>query len=169
MRKRGGVAGLIAGLKPPSPVRDGIGVIVCSLLLASVLFALPGSAQTSKHTSIGSRFLSGQSAESGSIDAQDSMGRSPSVDPMRREIREKQIRELRKQRYSQVVANTEELLRLATELNAEVSASRNTTLTADQLRTLARIEKLARNVKEGMVSPVPAEQTPASTPAIPLP
>jgi hypothetical protein len=150
---------------------DGLsGSLLCCLLLASILLTLPGSAQlTSKLTPKGSRLLGEQSAQSGIGDAEDSTGRSPSMDSWHREMKEKQTRELRKQRYAQVVSNTEELLRLATELNAEVSASGTGSLTAGQLRTLARIEKLARNVKEGMVRPVPAEQTPASTPVIALP
>jgi len=164
----------MAGMKsqPQMPGNRLSGSLFCCLLLAFILFALHGSAQTSTHTSKGSRFLSGQgaSSQSGSIDSQDGMGRSSSADPLSREIREKQIRELRQQRYSQVVANTEELLRLATELNAEVSASKSSTLTSAQLRKLARIEKLAHSVKETMARPVPVDtQTPAGTPVVVLP
>jgi hypothetical protein len=138
-------------MKLPVPVWTGRGAIARSLLLLYFLLALSAGAQ------------------SGSYDAADIPGSSPQIDAMHREIKERQMRELRKQRYAQMVANTEELLRLTTELNAEVSASKSTRLTGDQLRTLARIEKLARNVKDGMVSPVPSETPQLSTPVITLP
>ena len=160
MRKRWARTEWIGGTRPSFPLRVGV---VCGLLLTCLLLALPAGAQTSK----GSSFLS---AQSGSMDAEDSIsGNSPPMDAMHRELKEKQARELRKQRYAQVVSNTEELLRLATELNAEVSASKSTKLTGSQLRTLARIEKLARNVKDGMATPVAAETQRSITPAIGFP
>jgi len=45
------------------------------------------------------------------------------------------------------------LLKLANELNAEISANPEA-LTPDQLRKLATIEKLAHSVKEKMSTPV---------------
>jgi len=170
MRERKALTTRIGGMKTQARFRLGSGVVARCLLLACLLLALPaGAQQTSKQTWKSSQSLSGQSAQSGSYDAEDSVGSSRPIDSMHREIKEKQIRELRKQRYSEVVANTEELLRLATELNAEVSASNSDRLTADQRRTLARIEKLARNVKDAMVRPVPAETGPTGTPVVTLP
>ena len=151
MKERRALTEPIGESKPRFRVRAGKGVIGCALLLVSFLLALPACAQ------------------SGTVDSEDSLTGTPSVDAFHREIKEKQTRELRKQRYAQVVANTEELLRLATELNAEVSASSSGRLSGSQLRTVARIEKLAREVKENMARPVPAETPPASTPAIALP
>jgi hypothetical protein len=134
------------------------------------LLALPAGAQSSTKGSKGTAILSGQSSQSGTIDAQDSGDNTVPIDSTRREMREKMVLELRKQRYAQVVANTEELLRLATELNAEVGASGSGTLTGDQLRKVARIEKLARSVKEGMARPIPMDpQLPGNNPVITLP
>jgi hypothetical protein len=150
MRERRALMEWVGGMKPRFPTRIGRGVIG-GLLLVSILLVLPARSQR------------------GSYDASDSIGSSRPMDAMHRDIKERQIRELRKQRYAQVVANSEELLRLATELNAEVSASKGGKLTGSQLRTLARIEKLARNVKTAMVSPVPSETPQMSTPVIAFP
>jgi hypothetical protein len=49
-----------------------------------------------------------------------------------------------------MVADANKLLKLARELNDEISAANRGTLTPDQLRKIAEIEKLARSVKERM-------------------
>src|ERR1035441_1312485 len=53
-------------------------------------------------------------------------------------------------RQKSVVSDTDKLLKLAQELAQETSASKPSPLTQEQLRKVAKIEKLARNVKEGM-------------------
>lgn len=63
---------------------------------------------------------------------------------------ESQLRELNQERQKQIVADANKLLKLATELNDEISAANRGTLTPDQLRKIAKIEKLARSVKERM-------------------
>jgi len=63
---------------------------------------------------------------------------------------ESQLRELNLERQKQMVADANKLLKLATELNDEISAANRGTLTPDQLRKIAKIEKLARSVKERM-------------------
>ena len=55
-----------------------------------------------------------------------------------------------------MVKDTDKLLQLATQLNAEVSGEHTGTLTADERHKVAEIEKLARKVKEKMSEPVPA-------------
>ena len=63
---------------------------------------------------------------------------------------EKRLRALNIERQKQLVADTNKLLKLAKELNEEVAASNTGTLTPEQLRKVAEIEKLARSVKERM-------------------
>jgi hypothetical protein len=62
-------------------------------------------------------------------------------------------------KHKSIVANTEKLLKLVTELNAEISSTNPASLTPDQLRKVAAIEKLAHSVKDEMKTPVQA--TPA--------
>ncbi len=54
------------------------------------------------------------------------------------------------ERQKELVSDTNKLLKLAKELNYEVDAGGTGTLTPDQLRMAATIEKLARSVKEKM-------------------
>jgi hypothetical protein len=69
-------------------------------------------------------------------------------------FRERRIRELNVQRQKEMTSDTEKLLKLTADLNAEVAKNHSPTLTPDQLRTLARIEKLAKSVKDKMSNPV---------------
>lgn len=68
--------------------------------------------------------------------------------------REKQLRALNADRQKSLVTDTIKLLKLTSELNAEVSSTQPDTLTVDQLRKLAEIEKLAHSVKEKMSTSV---------------
>jgi hypothetical protein len=52
------------------------------------------------------------------------------------------------------VADTDKLLKLTAELNADIAQTHSTSFTPDQLRLLARIEKLAKSVKDKMSNPV---------------
>ncbi|HEX3894279.1 MAG TPA: hypothetical protein VHW46_17015 [Terracidiphilus sp.] len=54
------------------------------------------------------------------------------------------------ERQKAVVSDTDKLLKLATELNQEIGESNPATLTPVELRKVAEIEKLARNVKQKM-------------------
>ena len=76
---------------------------------------------------------------------------------------EKRLRALNALRQKSLVEDTNKLLKLAAELNAEVSSAHPDALTAEQLHKLAEIEKLARSVKEKMSAPV------SGTPAFPQP
>ncbi len=82
---------------------------------------------------------------------------------------ERQLRALNIERQKEMVSDTNKLLRLARELNQEVAANGSATLTDDQLRKIAEIEKLARSVKEKMADgtgrPVPPMQSPFTIPA----
>lgn len=72
------------------------------------------------------------------------------------EEREKQLRALNAERQKSLVADTNKLLRLAAELNAEINSANADSLTLDQLHKLTEIEKLAHSVKEKMSTSVRA-------------
>ena len=55
-----------------------------------------------------------------------------------------------KQRQAQLQRDTDNLLKLATELKQEVDKSNENTLSLDVLKKAEEIEKLARSVKEKM-------------------
>jgi hypothetical protein len=63
---------------------------------------------------------------------------------------EKRLRALNAERQKSLVSDTNKLLKLAQELEAEVSSESPGSLDAAQLRKIAEIEKLARSVKEKM-------------------
>ena len=86
------------------------------------------------------------------------------VDPV---IAARQIQSLNAERQKSMVSDTDKLVRLAKELNAEVEKGNPEQLTQVELRKLADIEKLARSVKQKMsVSFVggPAYQEPTMNP-----
>jgi hypothetical protein len=57
-------------------------------------------------------------------------------------------------RQKSLVADTNKLLRLVNELNSEVARANTGSLTPEQIRMVAEIEKLARNVKDKMSTSV---------------
>ncbi len=67
---------------------------------------------------------------------------------------EKRLRILNADRQKSLVADTNKLLKLANELNAEIAGANVESLTPAQLRKIAEIEKLAHNVKEKMSTSV---------------
>jgi len=81
---------------------------------------------------------------------------------------ERLLRVLNAERQKSMVQDANKLLRMARELNAEIVRTSPDALTPDQLRKMAEIEKLARNVKDkmgtsvrvtpGMLAPIPPEQ-----------
>lgn len=73
---------------------------------------------------------------------------------------QRRLNALNIQRQKQIVSDTNKLLRLAKELNDEVAVSNTDSLTQDQLRKIAEIEKLARNVKERMADGVGQPEPP---------
>ena len=62
----------------------------------------------------------------------------------------KQLRVLNEERQKSIVSDTERLLKLVRELNAEIASDGADALTATQVHNLVEIEKLARNVKQKM-------------------
>jgi hypothetical protein len=76
-------------------------------------------------------------------DTNSQFGADPNADPRR-------IRMLNSERQKELVSDTQKLLQLARELNAEVSDANAAAMTDAQLRKVAEIAKLARSVKEKM-------------------
>lgn len=69
-------------------------------------------------------------------------------------FQEHRIQQLNLERQKEMVSETEKLLQLTKQLNADVSRNHSDTLTPDQLRTLEKIEKLAKSIKDKMTNPV---------------
>jgi hypothetical protein len=81
---------------------------------------------------------------------------------------ERRLNALNRERQKEMISDTNKLLKLAMELNDEIAANNTGSLTLDQLRKMAQIEKLARNVKEKMAEGVgqigPSPETPITIP-----
>lgn len=78
----------------------------------------------------------------------------PSESPDQALIREKMLRALNADRQKSLVSDTNKLLRLVNEFNAEIAATHPDALTPGQLSKMAEIEKLARSVREKMSTSV---------------
>jgi hypothetical protein len=85
-------------------------------------------------------------------------------------LEERRLRQLNEAQHKSMVSDTDKLLRLATELTAEINSTNPASLNSDQLRKVAEIEKLARSVKDKMR--ISLKGTPAymdATPSTPSP
>jgi hypothetical protein len=129
------------GLEP----RVGQGILL--LLLLAPLSGNPGSAQNPAYMDPGQA----QGSTGQRIGNRESPFGDPDADPFQDERR---LRALNSARQKSMVSDTEKLLRLATELNAEMAGEKGATLTVAQMRKVAEIEKLARNVKDKMSTSV---------------
>ncbi len=69
---------------------------------------------------------------------------------------QKRARQLNVALHKSMVSDTDKLLQLVTELNAEISNTNSGSLTPEQLRMVAEIEKLAHSVKDKMRTSAPA-------------
>jgi hypothetical protein len=69
-------------------------------------------------------------------------------------LAERRMKMLNNERRKSLVSDSDRLLRLATELNYEIAHSNSGSLSPDQLRKVADIEKLAHNVRDKMVMTV---------------
>jgi hypothetical protein len=116
---------------------------VCMLLWA-MLLPLPGWAQNGPPTQSPLQQLQGQQG----IGIFDHPGYEDEV------RHERVLQALNADRQKSLVSDTLKLLKLANELNAEVNGGNPDTLTANQLRKLEQIEKLAHSVKEKMSTSV---------------
>ena len=67
---------------------------------------------------------------------------------------QRRMHQLNAARHKSVVSEADKLLKLVTELNSEISSTTPASLTPEQIRKVFSIEKLARNVKDEMRSPI---------------
>jgi len=81
-------------------------------------------------------------------------GDGPDAQPGGPHADERLLRALNADRQKSLVNDTNKLLRLVNELNAEIARTSPAALTPEQVRKLAEIEKLARNVREKMATSV---------------
>lgn len=65
-------------------------------------------------------------------------------------LEQQRIQAIKTARHAEMVSDTDKLLKLTAHLDTEVEQSHATSLTHNQLRTLAKIQKLAKSVKESM-------------------
>jgi hypothetical protein len=83
-------------------------------------------------------------------------------------MEEKRLNALNTERQKNMIADTNKLVKLAAELNAEVNGKNLGQLTPDQLRKVAEIEKLAHGIREKMSTSVkPAPSMMDSPPLVP--
>jgi hypothetical protein len=69
-------------------------------------------------------------------------------------FQERRVKALNAERQKELVSDTNKLLKLIADLNAQVGKKCSDSLTPDQLHMLAKIEKLAKSVKDKMSMPV---------------
>jgi hypothetical protein len=69
-------------------------------------------------------------------------------------MHERRMKALNAERQKSMINDTNKLLKLTTELNAEVNGDHPEPLNSDQLRKVAEIEKLAKSVRDKMSTPV---------------
>lgn len=70
-------------------------------------------------------------------------------------IAERRMKMLNTERHKSLISDSDKLFKLATELDNEIAKSNSGLLTPDQLRKVAEIEKLARNVRDKMIQTLP--------------
>jgi predicted outer membrane protein len=114
---------------------------VRAALCLAILLALPGGAQNGppqQRPSIGEP-------------SRDRDVQFESADPV---LDEHRLQALNSDRQKSLVSDTNKLLKIAADLDAEIGRTNPETLSSSQLRKVAEIEKLARGVKEKMSTSV---------------
>jgi hypothetical protein len=128
----------------PSPVHWNSRA-ACQALCIALLLAAQGGAQSRSSSPSLPTLPSG--APVGTREDYD----IPSRDPLEEARR---LRALNEARQKGIVSDTNKLLKLTTELNAEIARENRGALTQAQLRKLAQIEKLAHSISEKMSATV---------------
>lgn len=167
-KDRFGTDGLRPGLVRNAAMRGSCGVRL--LLMVGILSALPGCgviwAQQTQPT--GSGHMSNQPNRSVSSDV--NQGLSGTAEPGTPPYEQKRLRLLNAAQHKSMVSDTDRLLKLVNELNAEINNSVPTALTPEQLRMVVEIEKLAHSVKDKMRTSVQGTPTlMESAPPVPGP
>jgi hypothetical protein len=134
------------------------------LVLLLALAAIPASRSQNSGSNGGSNGNGGQSGVHGPFAGR--IGAAPPEEDFDPIMAERRIRALNMERQKLMVADTNKLFRLAKELNQEVGAENSSAWTADQLRKIAEIEKLAHSVKERMATGVGEAPSLLSSPSL---
>jgi hypothetical protein len=71
-------------------------------------------------------------------------------DPLKVKAEERRLAALSAERQKTLVADTNRLVKLAADLNAQVNSENHSQLTPDEARQLAEIEKLAHSIRDRM-------------------
>jgi hypothetical protein len=126
-----------------------------SLLFLTLLLIVSATAGVSQ-TSVSNRgpILSGDG--SSAAQHQTLEGSEPGSNGYDSTITERRMKLMNNERRKSLVSDTDKLIKLATELNNEIAKSNSGSLAPDQLRKLAEIEKLARNVRDKMTMILPS-------------
>lgn len=69
-------------------------------------------------------------------------------------MEERRLQALNAQRQKDMVAETNRLVKMAADLNAQINSQQKTQITPQQLRQLAEIEKLAHSIRDKMSTSV---------------
>ena len=130
-------------------LRGSLSRVLCAIPLLAMVVALPSGAQVSNAGQFPTG--TGQSTQhtarsAPTVDMDQPIGGSPGM-PV---YMERRLRQLNAVQHKSMVDDTDKLLKLVTELNSEISRTNTSTLTPEQLRRVAEIEKLAHNVKDKM-------------------
>lgn len=97
--------------------------------------------------------------------SQDPLQPNYPVDSASQIMEQKRLNALNKERQKQLVTDTDRLVQLSAELNAEINNAHQSELTPEQLRKVAEIEKLAHNIREKMTMPLQGITSPTTQPA----
>jgi hypothetical protein len=127
------MSGIHSGWQIPRLLRGPLWLIPVLVLLGGASSVVPAvQAPVPNQITPNQQNPFGEYAESGPLDAQ------------------KRVSRLNADRHKTLVTDTNKLLKLAEELDAEVAANQSDALTPDELHKIAAIEKLARSVREKM-------------------
>ena len=131
-------------------------VVLCPVLLLAMFFVVScalARAQSDQNTGTGQLSSHPLQSANGRIDPTATMDDDDPVS------RQRQMLQFIAARNKSMVSDTNKLLKLVTDLDAELSSTNPDALTPAQLKKVAAIEKLARNVKETMKISVQGSST----------
>jgi hypothetical protein len=117
---------------------------VALMLGAVLLFVLPLGGQTPASNNNGSQVPHHITVPDIERQPLDSVGVGTPI------FYEKRLQMLNAAQHRSMVADTDRLLKLVSDLNSQINSSKTNQLTAEQLRMVAEIEKLAHSVKDKM-------------------
>jgi hypothetical protein len=131
-------------------------VVLCPVLLLALFLVVscaPARAQSDQNTGTGQLSSHPLQSANGRIDPTSTMDDD---DPV---AQQRQLLQFNAALNKSMVSDTNKLLKLVTDLNAELSSTNPDALTPAQLKKVAAIEKLARNVKDAMKTSVQGSST----------